>query len=463
MIGKLKRGSTKGRKIASLVFTMAVTLAYLWLELSYNGTLFAVAVDTSFPREDIEALSWVGKGLASFGLAWFLFGWMAKSLKGAALFGLAWIIVFGSVAWGYDNVIAGLPTDVKESGRVVALHRGLVLEGKVGDPWIAPGGKIDRIAAANAAFSLADAEAALRVASSSGGMIEEKLRDLDFGAERIRTAYPKTWDKLKHAHQDFVYWSYEMSLPPSERSVRARAAGDSLRSEFLKRTGGVEPDVDATLERFTYEIAPQSQTEDGRRLREEFFKKSIKMADGSVLSLGDLPPAMTMEDLDAWIAERLVRPWGLKAGKDPEAWAVTKDAKDVASAIFVPPISMGLSQVSILLNLAKSLAILWAMWGVLETGRGRLLMPTATASLLVGLSIYAVMPETAWGGSAEAARIEASADASLGGWGVAWRHSAALQRAMDDAGLDTGVNIAKVARRLWMEADRAAAEVVVAK
>ncbi|PWC92979.1 hypothetical protein [Azospirillum sp. TSO5] len=432
-----------------LAVTGLVSAVYVFFELAYNGTLLAVSSDPSAGNDVLTALSWVGQILLAFGLAWYFGSGLVRTLRGASGFLVLWVCTLAAVHYGYHSALDGLPPDVKDAGRVVALHRADVLAGRAEDGFLAPGGKPDPVAAVSSALLLADDAAAARAAARDAERAEKARKDIDFGAERLRTSHARVWSDLKALHRDYQFWSLEVSRPKERRGGAVAMAGDRLDREFAQRTGGLPANPDASLGQFAYEILPQSSDPKARKLVEAFFRKSIPMADGRRLALSDLPYGMDSAKLDVWIEAELVSPWRAAAGSDPEAWARAEGSHNVVASVFVPPVSMVLSQVSILLNVSKILASLWAIWGLAAGGRGGLLPASATAAVCLGAVVWTAAPPSAFPAGSEAARVEASAKASLGLWGEAWSKGAAVQRLMSDSGIGVDLNVAREAIRVW--------------
>lgn len=376
-------------------------------------------------------------------------GWAAKSVRGFGAFLLAWTCVFGGVHFAYKGAISMLPVEIKESGRVVAFHRQQVAGGKAVDAFLAPGGVPDRVAMVSAPLMLADPASAKAMSERAAAEAKAGLGKVDYGAVRLREGYIKVWDAIGTGYSAYIAWSYEASRPNGERSVKGKVAElfGGVEGIGKRKSGGLTPNVDATKWQFAHEILPLSDRDDAKRLVAAFNRREIRMADGRNLAIADMPPAMTDGELGRWIETELTKPWQIKAGADPEAWAATEESKDVASAVFVPPISMPLSQLSILLNLAKALGILWALWGLADGGRGRIGAASVVSVGIVLAAVWLAIPKSAFTPATKGAEIERAASAMV--WhgipiGKVWAKSAALQRVIEERGISTGVDVAQI-------------------
>lgn len=443
-----------GKRLA-LAATAAVTAAYLVLELSYNGTLLSLAADPAADAERMKALSWVGKGLASWGVAWALLrpvaARSASTLPGkATAFLVAWLCVFGAVDFGYRAAISSLPEDVKLAGRSVAAWRASVLKGDGKDAFLAPVGKPDRVAAVSAAFLLADPASASRLAEFDVARAKADGNRIDRGSDRLLKGYLDAQSELRKGYELFVQASMAYENATTRKNSREGALASAAiwfgytgaKEFFTKKTGGLSPDVDATYERFVSEILPKSKNPKVKAALKDYTAKAVPMPDGTRIAAADMPQGMDEAAARDWVDTHVRGPWKAVAGADLEGWLARNESKDALASVFVPPVSMALSQVSVALNLAALLAMLWTLSG---SGKGGARIAMAVAVLGVCGSVLSLSPASAWPKGSEGRKVEASAKAAMGVWGDAWARSAAVQRLMERSGISTGVDVTKLA------------------
>ena len=442
-------------KRAALAATAAVTAAYLVLELSYNGTLLSLAADPAADADRMKALSWVGKGLASWGVAWALLRPVAarasSALPGKALaFLVAWLCVFGAVDVGYRTAISSLPEDVKLAGRSVAAWRSAALKGERKDAFVAPNGKPDRIAAVSAAFLLADPVQAASLAEFDAARAKADGNRIDRGSDRLLKGYLDAQAELRKGYELFIQASMAYDNATTNKNSREGVAASAAiwfgytgaKEFFSKKTGGLSPDVDATYERFVSEILPKSRNPKVQAALKEWNAKAVPLPDGSRIAASDMPQGMDEAAAGEWVDTHVRGPWKAVAGADVEGWLARKDSKDALASVFVPPVSMALSQISVALNLAALLAMVWTLTGS-GTGGSRIAMAVAVVGVCG--SVLALSPASAWPKGSEGRKVEASAKSAMGVWGDVWARSAAVQRLIERSGVSTGIDVTGLA------------------
>lgn len=338
------------------VVLVTVTLAYLSAEWLFLDSLLSAVADPATTAATADSLRMWGKLLAAFGMCWalgrrtFLTAALPyPAVSRPALFAAYVLGAFGLLTLAFDAVIDRLPDETKARSMAVAEARALAQRGDLDLPglptdqearrlyWIA----IGAAAADRSAWGMSGIVAHVKRAAETkiDAAVAEGWPRYDEAMSQVRAAFAA----YKAAWTDLDY------LPPF--------AQKRVREAIIKKTGGLPggiKDEREFLERGLREsTAPEAA--EARRLLDAVV---AEVPGGTVYRGRDIPPFMTADGYVVWVGREKVKI--AAALEPPTVEAVRKwptHYRQAASAVVLPPLSAGLSALSILLNLGTLIVL----------------------------------------------------------------------------------------------------------
>lgn len=336
-------GVTRTRALTYVA--LAITAAFVVLEIAYNLDLLDAIIDPTSTREQVQGLSERGKLLTSLGLAWVVGRFLLERLR-PALLGVLMLAAVAGVTYTaldhlYTTVIRDLPPQVKLQAFRLFSYRQDLLAGRLSDPDITlPKDDPVRGRVLMGAFPIVLLDQRFMLPASD--VIERKANDsVRFAlkdAEAGWADYDRKMSELRKGHQDFV--------AGSRQAVQNRAFGGI--EQFRKRSGGLEPAPNMSISEFV-EMLRRSQHPQGKALREAEANQVGRRQDGSPILAGDLPRFMSRQQYLDWFSAEA------KAARDrlmPTIGNIHGMAgiDDINAAVFLPPMAMIASLASALTN-----------------------------------------------------------------------------------------------------------------
>lgn len=353
-----------------LTLMILVTLGYLVAEIIYNVGLVRMLSSPGLSSESIHGMEVVGKSVASIGIT--------LALSRLVPLGRIWryVVLIALIYWGLgvliDHEIDQLPEETRQAGHWLGLYRVAILEGKKQAPeWHHDGHELtleQRLAAANMALMLYGERTAVEPAVRQ--FVTERVAE-KFSAIPLQPSLERFWP---------TYDRVSTQLHPHWVRYRQHV------QQFEHRTPGSSEFV-ARMEHNAWV---------GLKVR---AYGDMKLFDGNA-ALGltpvfarDIPLFLSHEQLKQHFQHLL------EQGKDgvmsvylPGSSASTGLSRDLALSVFVPPVSMSLSLLSIGLNLSvlASLCVAWALVGI-RHGNRTIMVVLDRLPLLTMVSVLVVL------------------------------------------------------------------------
>lgn len=340
------------------------TLAYVVIELRYNRSLLALFSLSNPSKEVIDRLSNEGKLLASIGITWAFGRGPIQRLRNPIAILLTSVFAVGGMYWTissiYDHTIHNLSPSTKVDGWHLAAYRQSLLNGKLVDPDIplpAQVGAIGSIVMTSFPLVMFDD----RYMVPARDILERKATDFERHmirqAEQRWPAYSSNMDRLNSLYQEYL-----------QGSARAVQFGQAGIKEFRKRSGGMDPNPKATREMFLQKLRGSSHPE-VRRLNaaesEIIWIDNKGKPTERIIYGRDIPYFMNHTQYYAWFRER-AKHIRLQVLPTVETVERTEGINDINAAVFIPPMAMITSLLSVIANVAALLVIavtaLFALW-----------------------------------------------------------------------------------------------------
>lgn len=326
-----------------------IILTYLFVEWVYNQHLLELVQYPSVTARQFEWTEMFGKAIASVGLNLVL----AKCYRrpGIVKFVLGVCLAYMALSWVFDRVIESFPDSFRHSSYYGVMHRKSVVEGKDADailaftqeqPWHTR--------------PLVLSQYYLTLQDHQWTEIESRLRrPLDKKFEAALKNKKSLWSKYEKAEEGRQYveagWQgYKNAMDQYGRYRNNAMYAKRARETFVSRVGA-QPDLNR--EEFIKAKAPTYHAYLETVLVEGNRDVGVQTIRGR-----DLPLRMDEKAfyryLDSTVQD--IRTSVAPATKDIQNNAASKDA---VALLVIPPLSLGLSLLSIVVNLI-GLACAWA-------------------------------------------------------------------------------------------------------
>ena len=423
--------TSQQRLIAAL--SIAFTCLYLYFETRYNRALLDLFSIPDPTKSVIDNLSREGKFLAAIGLCWALLRPAISKLQGrirqVAAFIACVVLVYVGLVIFYDRVIAGLDAQTKVDGFHLAAYRKELLQGFIIDPDI----PLPKTSAVQSAIVMTSFPLVMfddRYMVPARTVLELKAGDISrYYLKKVDAAWPKyalQMRELRSGHEQYIDGSKKVEQISPIFKQRAR-------QKFDTQSGGMTPNSHASMDYFLTQLRV-SRSESARKLvqgeEEVVFIENEGTPRAHSVKGKDIPKFLSRDQFINHFKKKID---DARNEIVPTAATVekAKGINDINAAVFVPPMAMVTSLISILTNLTGVIwiVLIGAIASVPKAGSwtNRLKMLTPVAVVGVVCTIYLMVPSKAFPPDTPMADLENKMQASIGWPGVFWSKSAIIQ------------------------------------
>lgn len=338
----------------SLAWTCLI-LAYLGVEWVYNQHLLILLTMSSISSEQFHWSEVFGKAVASFGFSLVLMKVLQRS--SVILFAISCALVYSALTWAFNHAIQSVPNGFRHISYYTVLHRDKVasLEDKEKalafaqrEPWyVAP---------------LILSQFYVTVHDNQWKGMEESMRTgIGKELEKWEKNKKKYWQqylKIRLAHaQVYSGWlQYQAGMKRFRRYENTRYEARA-RLEFEKKAK-MPPGL--TYEEFAQRVAPEYQREMGRVLVPGNEKAGLAPIYVKDLPFGEAHSS-TWEYYFYKYVEGKIKEIKVAVVPDAENIRDNIHSDDTVSVLVIPPISIGLSLISMGMNV-MTLVMAWGAW-----------------------------------------------------------------------------------------------------
>ncbi|WP_423600918.1 hypothetical protein [Roseateles sp. MS654] len=357
-----------------------ITAVYLAYELHWQLDLLHTMGSAHASRDDVDWLVLEGRALAAFGLTWaFLKTMLLRSAKDSmssmvvtfVLVGGATLLMFTAIGRLYDAVIDELPADTSLHLYKVAAHRQWSLAGDL---------PRDASAADPVAVMLWPLKMADSAQSAGIEQVFDKRADgfREGASEQARKLWPQAKEKLaafgaagsgelRSKFEDY----YAKYVDGSQQTRSIISSWQERRSNYFQDLTGITPNPGATREQFATALL-SAKINQLRQLGQLYLDTKGFTLDPVVFQSGDV--AYNASDFEGvrnesdFVRVVIKKAAGGMAAMVPTLGTVKSrpEASNIVASAVVPPISMTLSTVSILVNAGALLGLLCVRLPVLR-------------------------------------------------------------------------------------------------
>jgi len=331
----------KNNKSIGLWLSVAFTLTYLVAELLYNLGLVEFLSSKNTEISVISHLETFGKSISALGLALFI----SKLIPRWKLAAIAVLVpvLFISEGFIFDSIITNLPKAEKVAGYYLGVYRSAVLNGDIEDKEIgkAPYSAKQKVLLTNIILK--------------GSGIEPGVKGFLYGAKlptdvihELYTSYNQIDTKIGSYYGAYALASKKFLMLP--QMVQQKASG-----KFLAGTGGIPPGLDK--QGFMASVKksyPQLTQYMGTVLVPANAELGIEQ-----LTVADLPSGLDETQFTSFL-EGKYKDVLQKSQITEGTVEHLPHSRDLITAVFIPPMAMGLSLLSLCLN---SFSVLWLVFG----------------------------------------------------------------------------------------------------
>lgn len=358
------------------IFWTVIILGYLFMEWVYNQHLLHLLEYPSVTAAQFEWTEMFGKAIASVGLNLVLAKCYRRS--GIVKFAIGVVLAYLALSWLFDKVIESFPDEFRHSSYYGAMHRKTVVEGN-------DDGRILTFTKEQAWYvrPLVLSQYYLALQDRQWTSIESKLRKpLDSKFDSVAKNKTKLWSQYDQAEEIRQYVDVGWQGYKEAMSTYARYENDPRYSKkaydtFVSRVGS-KPGL--TRDQFIKARIPKYHAYLETILVEGNTQLRIDTIRGK-----DLPLRMDEKAFYRYLdnTARNIRTTVAPTTKEILDNAASKDA---VALLVIPPISMGLSLLSISINLV-ALACAWISVLIRRKWVGQLVCGFFVASALGAVSL----------------------------------------------------------------------------
>lgn len=407
-----------------------ITLTYVIFELRYNRNLLSLFSDANASKEAIDSLSNEGKLLAAIGITWAIGRGFLEKLRKPILM----IFAFAAATWAlyaglsalYDKVIRDLSPATKVNGWHLAAYRQSLLNTKVIDPDIplpAKSGAVGSIVMTSFPLVMFDE----RYMLPARDILERKATDFErYTMAKAEQRWPSYSNNMKRL--DTTYREYLRG------SAQAKQYGQEGLKEFKKRSGGMNPNPRASREEFLNELRGSSHPQAAHVKQweaDQVWVEKKGKANEKIIYGRDVPYFMNKAQYNAWFKTKAD---ALKLEVVPSVDTVEQadGIHDINSAVFIPPMAMITSLLSIIANLAAMLVVVLTV-ALLFIRGGRsplqrylwILGPAVTIGFIV--IVFSLAPSSIFAKGTPMRELEDVMHQEVGWPGKLWSKAAAIE------------------------------------
>ena len=371
VVGEKPRNIDVGAYVGPVVL-FAITAFYVYYEICWQLDLLHLMGTASASRDDVDWMILEGRALASFGLVWALLKTkflkstteMGATIVTGILVAAACLMTFSVIGKGYDSVIDGLPAPTSLQLYKVAAHRLWTLQGELPADVSAK----DPVATVLWPLKMADPAQASEIAAVFDRRAEAFQSDI---AKKAHELWPGVQSKLSASAAaggigalstkfEEAYMTY---IAGSKQTKSLVGSWQSQRTDYFQNLTGIPPNASASKEDFAKALgkAKIAQMQELGRMYIETggFKKDFIVYQSGDLAFysSDFANVKSESDFTNVIVKKA---GGSLAAQAPTLANVKSQplANSVVSSAVVPPISMVLSTVSILVNVGALIGLL---------------------------------------------------------------------------------------------------------
>lgn len=383
----------------------AITAVYLWYELHWQLDLLHAMGSAKTSRDDVDWLVLEGRALAAFGLVWAIMKTrflrstkdsMSSMVTTFVLVGGITVLAFALIGRLYEGVIDELPADTSLHLYKVAAHR----QWSLADDLPADPSAKDSVAVMLWPLKMADATQAAAIEQ----VFDKRAEGFKEGAEaEAKKMWPEAKEKLAAAagagsgelRAKFEEY-YLKFINGSQQTRSIIGSWQANRSDYFESLVGIPPSPGATRTEFATALQ-SAKLNQLRQLGQLYLQTKGFTEDPVVHQVGDVvyhASDFTGVHNEADFARVIVKKAaGGLAARVPTVSTVKSlaEASSVVSSAVVPPISMTLSTLSILVNAGALLGLLCV--GLPVFRHLQAVIPVAFAGgVLVALSPTSTLP-----------------------------------------------------------------------
>lgn len=318
-----------------------VILVYLFAEWVYNQHLLQLLEYPSVTAQQFEWTEMFGKAIASIGFNLVLIKCYRK--PGIIKFILGVILAYMALSWIFDSIIKSFPDEFRHSSYYGVIHRKAVVEGtdtgqildfSKEDPW-----HVRPLVLSQYYLTLQDtqwSEVELGLSKPLEKRVNAALKDKQglwkkYGqAEEARQYVEAGWQGYKKAMQKYAQYRND--------SRYAKRAHET----FISRVGA-PPDL-------TFEAFVQTKAKKYHALLNTVLVEGNEDLKVKTIRVRDIPLRMNEKAFYNYLDDttRVIRTAVAPRAQDIQNNAASKDA---VALLVIPPVSIGLSLLSIMVNL----------------------------------------------------------------------------------------------------------------
>ena len=338
----------------SLAWTCLI-LAYLGVEWIYNQHLLILLTLSSITSEQFHWSEVFGKGIAAFGFSLVLMKMFKRS--SVILFAISCAIVYSALTWVFNHAIQSVPSGFRYVSYYTILHRDKVVSLDDKDKVLAFAQNESWYVAP---LILSQFYVTLQenqwkgMEESARSVIARELANLEKNKKKYWQQYLKA--RVIRDKVEAGWYQYSEGMKKYRRYERTRYE-DRARKEFERRAN---LPVGLTRDEFLEKVAPGYKEEMNKVLVPGNERAGLKPIYFKDLPFPSTPPITWEGLLYSYIKEKTKE---ITAAVAPDVKNIRENARsdDVVSVLVIPPISIGLSLLSMGMN-AVSLVMAWGAW-----------------------------------------------------------------------------------------------------
>lgn len=428
-------GDRARTSILSVLAVLAITVVYLWFEVRYNRGLLELFSQAEINQKAIDDLSVEGKILASLGFVWAILrtaiARISNRLAQLAVFAMACGAVYAGLSAIYDHVIRNLSPETKVDGFHLAAYRQALIEGSVIDPDVplpAKYGAVGSVFMVSIPLILFDD----RYLVPARSILELRAKTFeDYYWKKVDVGWAKYERQMR-----LLRANYQQYLEGSRRVEATSAIFRSrAREQFYRESGGMTPNSRASMNDFLTQLSRSSApaaTQYKQAHQEIVFIEREGTPNAIPIRGDDLPKFMSREQFRQFFANK-IKAARIELLPTPDTVEKTARINDINSSVFIPPMAMATSLLSILANASTALwiVITFPVLAIPRLSSGslarflHLLAPFFMLCVIVFSFVIArgfVFPERT-----PMRQLEQNMHLGMGTAGILWSRAAALQ------------------------------------
>lgn len=368
-VGETPKSESSVKAGTAILF--AITAIYLYYEINWQMNLLHIMSSAKSTRDELDWVVLEGRALAAFGLVWAIL--KTKFLKSSSEVGSmivtgllvagVTVLAFSSIGRLYDSAIDSLPAETSLQMYKVSAHRVWSLQGDLPPDASSK----DPVAVMLWPLKMADKAQAPGIEA----VFDKRAEGFKASAEdQARKMWPEVQGRLERMNgrgqgeiSSTFQEAYLKYISGSKETVSSIGSWQAKRTEYFKSLTGMDPNPNASKEDFARALTT-AKINQYRELGTMYLETQGFTSDPVVHQAGDLifhaSDLAKIRTEDQFIAMVTKKASGGMAALVPTLQTVKTlpQANEVVSSAVVPPISMALSTISILLNAGSLVGLL---------------------------------------------------------------------------------------------------------